>query len=56
MKNFDIYSFSLILAADRSLQAIMTTEAIAGKDWTSIKTFTGQIMSALSHVHSKGLK
>lgn len=39
---------------ERNLQEIISKERVAGKDWTTIKTFSNNLMQAIGHMHKQG--
>jgi serine/threonine protein kinase/ankyrin repeat protein len=55
-KGYGDYPYLIALAAaDRDLQATILHENFAGRDMETVRTISGQMLRALSHVHSLGV-
>ena len=55
-RGFDEYLYCVVMpAADRDLDAIITNEHIAGKDFAQVKSIAIEVAQALDHLHSHGI-
>ena len=55
-RGFTHYPYCIVMpAAEKNLQAIISAERFAGKDWAYIKEITTEVAQALKLMHSKGI-